>query len=91
MGGRAEQCAECFLLLCSHSSSKKETPVVIVLAGEESYAEMAKKYDFGKDLGAKYAVSQVWKLTKQDYKYYIIGVAFTMLGVSDAHLRRCIL
>ena len=24
--GRAEQCAECFSLLCSHSSSKKETP-----------------------------------------------------------------
>jgi len=48
--------------------------------GEESYCEMAKKYDFGKDLGAKYAVSQVWKLTKQDYKYYIIGVGFTMLG-----------
>eukprot|EP00435_Cladocopium_sp_Y103_P027614 s1905_g6.t2 len=49
-------------------------------AGEDSYLEKAKKYDFGKDLGAKYAVSQVWKLTKQDYKYYIIGVGFTMLG-----------
>lgn len=49
-------------------------------AGDHSYLEKAKQYDFGKDLGAKYAVSQVWKLTKQDYKYYIIGVGFTMLG-----------
>jgi hypothetical protein len=35
-------------------------------------------------LGAKYAVSQVWKLTKQDYKYYIIGVGFTMLGALES-------
>eukprot|EP00438_Fugacium_kawagutii_P020651 Skav217351 [mRNA] locus=scaffold4442:13637:17938:+ [translate_table: standard] len=48
--------------------------------GEDSYLEKAKKYDFGKDLGAKYAVGQVWKLTKQDFKYYVIGVGFTMLG-----------
>ena len=51
--------------------------------GDHSYLEKAKQYDFGKDLGAKYAVSQVWKLTKQDYKYYIIGVGFTMLGALD--------
>lgn len=78
--------SHCFVLI---RARRKKLPVVIVLAGEESYCEMAKKYDFGKDLGAKYAVSQVWKLTKQDYKYYIIGVGFTMLGVSDAYLRKC--
>ena len=50
------------------------------MTGEDSYLEKAKRYDFGKDLGAKHAVAQVWKLTKQDYKYYIIGVGFTMLG-----------
>lgn len=50
------------------------------VSGEDSYLEKAKKYDFGKDLGAKYAVGQVWKLTRQDFKYYVIGVGFTMLG-----------
>ena len=54
----------------------------------EDYLEKAKKYDFGKDLGAKYAVSQVWKLTKQDYKYYIIGVGFTMLGALECVIGR---
>lgn len=43
---------------------------------------MAKNYDFQKDLGAKHAVKQCWHLSKQDYKYYIIGVGFTILGAS---------
>ncbi|CAJ1377525.1 unnamed protein product [Effrenium voratum] len=43
-------------------------------------AQLAAAYDFEKDLGKAYAVRQVWNLTKQDYKYYIIGVGFTVLG-----------
>ena len=48
--------------------------------GEMSYYEMAKNYDFQKDMGARYAVKQCWQLSKQDYKYYILGVGFTILG-----------
>ena len=54
--------------------------VRVTFAGEKDYTHAAKTYDFQKDLGARYAVTQCWKLSRQDYKYYVMGVGFTILG-----------
>eukprot|EP00439_Symbiodinium_sp_Y106_P081150 s1502_g20.t1 len=47
---------------------------------EDRCLKLAKSYDFEKDLGTAFAVKEVWKMSKQDYKYYMIGVGFTLLG-----------
>eukprot|EP00931_Biecheleriopsis_adriatica_P051327 TRINITY_DN29758_c0_g1_i2.p1 TRINITY_DN29758_c0_g1~~TRINITY_DN29758_c0_g1_i2.p1 ORF type:complete len:1525 (+),score=304.23 TRINITY_DN29758_c0_g1_i2:99-4673(+) len=41
-----------------------------------------KAYKFEEDFGTRYAVAQVWKLTREDYKYYIIGMAFSIVGAA---------
>eukprot|EP00913_Durusdinium_trenchii_P006956 g6542.t1 len=70
--GAAEQ------LLASRTTSPKESEAET--PGEKDYTHAAKTYDFQKDLGARYAVTQCWKLSRQDYKYYVMGVGFTILG-----------
>ena len=47
---------------------------------EDRCLKLAKSYDFEKDLGTAFAVKEVWRMSRQDYKYYMIGVGFTLLG-----------
>ena len=47
---------------------------------EDKCLKLAHSYEFDKDLGTAYAVKEVWRMSKQDYKLYMIGVGFTFLG-----------
>eukprot|EP00931_Biecheleriopsis_adriatica_P051329 TRINITY_DN29758_c0_g3_i1.p1 TRINITY_DN29758_c0_g3~~TRINITY_DN29758_c0_g3_i1.p1 ORF type:complete len:1525 (+),score=352.14 TRINITY_DN29758_c0_g3_i1:117-4691(+) len=42
--------------------------------------EELKAYKFEEDFGVKFAVAQTWKLSREDYKYYVIGMAFAVTG-----------
>ena len=47
---------------------------------EDKCLKLAESYEFEKDLGTAYAVKEVWRMSKQDYKLYMIGIGFTFLG-----------
>ena len=74
--------SKCWTVQKSTASEQSASVQTARGKGEEEDAclKLAKSYDFEKDLGTAYAVKEVWRMSRQDYKYYMIGVGFTFLG-----------
>lgn len=47
---------------------------------EHAHALYSTENDFQLDWGVHYAVKRVWSMSKQDYKYYIYGIVFSLVG-----------
>jgi len=47
---------------------------------EHAHASYLTENDYQMDWGVHYAVKRTWAMSRQDYKYYIYGVMFTLAG-----------